>query len=131
MLKVAPFADDCPRFRSLEISASEPRIMIRGRCGGGNREEYEKEIEAFTRNQGFEYERDCRGDDTYAIFVFTVDSKLWNEYMEHNMNKIQDTKHDGHECDCEDNGVWQKKQNDIKLHETSKKEEGIKLNEGM
>jgi len=40
---------DCPRVRSWEMSLGEPRLEVRGRFGGGSRDEHEEGIEEFER----------------------------------------------------------------------------------
>lgn len=68
---------DCPRVRSWEISLDEPRLEIRGRFGGGNREEYEDEIDNFERKYNA---ADCYDDDTdctYGYFEIKLDESKW------------------------------------------------------
>lgn len=75
LLGFSPY--ECPRFRSVDVSATEAIVRIRGRCGGGNREEYEDEIEEFSSLPGFLTEDDMDSDDTYAEFDFQVKRKRW------------------------------------------------------
>ena len=68
---------DCPRYRSTTISAIEPLICVTGRCGGGNRDDYRKEIEEFCDHDNFLREEDEEFDDTYADFYFQPDMHYW------------------------------------------------------
>lgn len=75
LLHFSPY--ECPRFRSVDVSATDPIVRIRGRCGGDNREEYEDEIAEFSSNPGFLEEDDVASDNTYAEFDFQVKRKRW------------------------------------------------------
>lgn len=105
---IIPFLYECPRLRSVEISATEPRAMIRGRCGGGNRKEFEDEIDKFTLNKGYEYNEDCADDNTYAMFYFRLDLNKWIKYMKKNKDLVTETRH-RHKCECVDSRYWNKK----------------------
>lgn len=73
---------DCPRLRSWEISLVDPRMEIRGRFGGGNREEYEDEIDFFKSQYNVV---DCYDDDTdctYGYFVIRLDEIHWTNFKD-------------------------------------------------
>lgn len=82
--------DMCPRFRSWEISMDKPLLEVRGRFGGGNRDDYEDEIDSFGETYDM---KDC-GDDsydcTYGYFRKQLDKDLWQEFK----NKFEIKKKD-------------------------------------
>jgi hypothetical protein len=74
---------NCPRFRAFEINTEEPLLCIRGRCGGGNREEYQNEIDEMESYGGFNRSWDCQDDNTYMCFEYTIcDVKGWKELVD-------------------------------------------------
>ena len=75
LLKFNPLG--CPRHRETLISATEPTVYICGRYGGGNREEYAKEIARFSAQPAFVEERDLEFDETYGQFTFQVSWDPW------------------------------------------------------
>jgi hypothetical protein len=83
----------------------EPRAIVRGRCGGANRERFALEIAKYTKNPGYEYDEDCSMDDTFAFFVFTIqDTKKWLDYITTNQKLATYTQHNGEskQCTCID-----------------------------
>lgn len=75
------FTPRAPRHRSWEIDAREPRILLRGRCGGGNYEEYEERILWLESQEGLIESYDDDFDETYRIFVFSLDKSKWIAFL--------------------------------------------------
>lgn len=76
---------DCPRFRAWEVGMEEPYIAIRGRCGAGNREDYEKEIEYMESNSTFISSEEMWDDRTYMVFYYKIDDNYiedWKNFVE-------------------------------------------------
>lgn len=80
---------NCPRYRSTTISAISPIAEVEGRCGGGNRKEYSREIAGMCQQRGFEQEGDWTEDDTYAIFRYRLDRTRWLELLNRYQERIQ------------------------------------------
>ena len=74
-----------PRFRDCWLSDSGDAIEIFTRVGGGNREDYECEIEALRDMPTYQRDYDDDFDCTYATFVFGVPEE-WKEDFEHVKN---------------------------------------------
>jgi len=83
---IDPF--DCPRFRSWDVSFERPVLTIRGRCGGGNRENYEDEIENMEEDKNFIESHDDDMDSTYMYFTYTLSEDEWKDFC----NKYRETK---------------------------------------
>lgn len=74
-----------PRFRDCWLSDSGDAIEIFTRVGGGNREDYEYEIEALRDMPTYQRDYDDDFDCTYATFVFGVPDE-WRQDFEHVKN---------------------------------------------
>lgn len=77
--------DFFPRFRDCWLSDEGDAIEIFTRVGGGNREDYEYEIEALRDMPTYQRDYDDDFDCTYATFVFGVPEE-WSEDFEHAKN---------------------------------------------
>lgn len=67
--------DEYPRFRDCFVDLDEKTINIYTRVGGGNREDYEDEIEAVTKMPNYLRDYDDDFDNTFATFDFSVPEK--------------------------------------------------------
>jgi len=88
-----------PRFRSVEISVTHPYIAIRGRCGGGNRPQFQKQISAVEKAHNFVESFDDSRDSTFMHFVFNFGKsvkkvQLWIKFIEKWNSCIQFSRHD-------------------------------------
>ncbi len=86
MLGWSPYA---PRHRAWDVDAENNQIHIRGRYGGGNREDYEDQIDnmyygPFIR----EYEG---GDETMLTFVYELPKKEWEQFLKKWSKYISDS----------------------------------------
>lgn len=61
-----------PRWRDSWISKKKPAIKVLARIGGGNREEYENDIEEIQDHPNYVSDKDWEEDTTYAIFTFHI-----------------------------------------------------------
>jgi hypothetical protein len=80
---------NCPRYRNTTISAISPFAEVEGRCGGGNRKEYSREIGEMCQQRGFVQEDDWADDDTYAIFRYQLDRTRWLAFLNRYQTRIQ------------------------------------------
>lgn len=71
-----------PRFRDCYLSEDKDHIEIYTRVGGGNREEYEDEIEDLRSMPTYVSDEDDDFDCTYATFTFGVPEE-WRADFEH------------------------------------------------
>ena len=69
-----------PRFRDCYLSDDKEHIEIFTRVGGGNREEYEDEIEDMRSMPTYVSDYDDDFDCTYATFVFGVPDEWANDF---------------------------------------------------
>lgn len=73
-----------PRFRDCFlgnddfVSGTAGKIIVMTRTGGGNREEYQSEIDEIRNMDTYEFDVDWDEDSTYALFVFSVPAQ-WTE----------------------------------------------------
>lgn len=74
-----------PRFRDCWLGSDGDTIEIFTRVGGGNREDYECEIEALRDMPTYQLDYDDDFDCTYATFVFGVPEE-WRKDFEHVKN---------------------------------------------
>ena len=72
---------EAPRPRSWEVDGEKPVLYLRGRCGGDNREAYESDIEVMTTLKGYAGSWDMEGDNTYMIFKYNIDKKVWEKFV--------------------------------------------------
>lgn len=63
---------DCPRYRNITINDSG-KVVIEGRCGGGNYKEFKYEIKQFRKHKSFYHSKEDHYDCTYMKFYFKVD----------------------------------------------------------
>lgn len=70
---------------------SEEYISIYTRVGGGNREEYEKEIIDLQNSEGYVKDFDDDFDSTFATFVFKVPERFKNDFRLIKEGKIEET----------------------------------------
>ena len=71
-----------PRFRDCYLSYDKEHIEIFTRVGGGNRDEYEDEIEDLRSMPTYVSDEDDDFDCTYATFTFSVPEE-WRADFEH------------------------------------------------
>lgn len=128
-----------PRFRDCFITDSKPKgmmeqicenepndfseykdtIKIYTRIGGGNREEYEKEIEELRNMPGYIADEDDNFDSTYATFIFKIPEKYINDINLIKEGKIKETSKEYQEFII---NFWKEKSN---IPDFYKKIEGI------
>lgn len=100
----------CPRYRSVEINALTPEVAVRGRCGDGNRREYEKEIDAFEEKPGFRRSYEWDQDSTYMFFIFEIPKAKhaeWRAIIDKNSSVISVNGHNQKpRCTCDDSSDW-------------------------
>lgn len=69
---------DIPRFRKIYIDKKDEDegernyIVAIGRCGGGNRDEYQDDIDLLKENKLYINDYDDEGDSTYAQIIFKI-----------------------------------------------------------
>ena len=102
-----PFSPNVPRGRSKEICTTKPYIAYRGRCGGGNRDDYQEDIATIESDKNFYESFDMHSDSTYMYFIFQVPEEnyldWYNLILEYRF-KIQHTDHSDSDdaCNCRD-----------------------------
>lgn len=82
-----------PRFRDCYVSDGGDTIEIYTRVGGGNRDEYEDEIEALRNMPTYIRDYDDDFDDTYATFEFGVPDEWRDDFelvKEHKFSELSD-----------------------------------------
>jgi len=68
--------DKIGRFRNAWLSDDGKTIIILTKMGGGNREDYEEQIEYLKNQPNFIKEYDYEDDSVYAIFEYNVEDKF-------------------------------------------------------
>jgi hypothetical protein len=71
-------ANEYPRFR--DCFATDGKIKVFTRLGGGNREDYQAEIDILRAMPEYVTDYDDEFDCTYATFVFKVPEKWQKDY---------------------------------------------------
>lgn len=77
--------DQFPRFRGVTVEKDEPRIVIRTRTGGRNREDYSDENNHLTKLDGYIKDEDDNLDCTYAYFHYKIPERShekWRIYVD-------------------------------------------------
>ena len=87
--------DQYPRFRDCftgdeEHPEYDNHIHVYTRVGGGNREDYQKEIEELRAMPGFVTDFDDSFDSTFATFVFKVPEERKGDFDLIKVGKIKD-----------------------------------------
>ena len=73
--------DEYPRYRDCFAEYEDkPAIQIYTRTGGGNRQEYQAQIDELKKHPLFMCEFDDEDDSTYMTFVFNVPEKFKEDY---------------------------------------------------
>jgi hypothetical protein len=74
--------DSYPRFRDCMITEDDGqnRITLLTRTGGGNRPDYESEIEELRNHPNFIRDHDADWDSTYAYFDFSVPEEFKGDF---------------------------------------------------
>jgi len=74
--------DEYPRFRDCfaDDDKSKKTITVYTRVGGGNRDDYQDEIDKLTQMKGYMGNYDDDFDETYCSFVFKVPKKFEKDY---------------------------------------------------
>lgn len=88
--------DAYPRFRDCftgdpDHPEYDHYIHVYTRIGGGNREDYEKEINDLRSMEGYVIDHDDDFDTTFATFVFKVPSNFQEDYKKISEGKIKET----------------------------------------
>ena len=84
------------RFRDCFLSDDDKpeynnHIFIYTRMGGGNRDDYNQQIEALQRNEFYVTDYDDDFDSTYATFVFKIPAKFHDDVRLYKARKLSDT----------------------------------------
>lgn len=73
-----------PRLRSVTLRTNFPMVRVETRSGGGNRRDYEEEIQECRDHPNFVRDRDEEYDPTYMTFEYRISEenlREWEAYV--------------------------------------------------